>query len=120
MILKSQKKDGRRKIAPNLLIITSINFSAFNKYIKDASIKDYSDPFDFWNSNLTDDFKELSTVALQILSIPATNSFYENGFSPAGIFEKSKKFGICPTTLNAKLILTANQSILEALDPIVY
>jgi len=73
--------------------------------------------FKYWQSN-REVYSDLATVALQILPAPATSSSCERDFSFAGLYTESRKAGLSPENLNAKLLLAANKDLIRTLDPI--
>lgn len=73
------------------------------------------DPYKFWAMH-KGSFRNLSMVAQQILSAPATSSSCERCFSMANIFVEPHKSNISPETLNAKLILATNKDLIQQFD----
>jgi len=94
------------------------SFSYFENYLSLISSPIACDDlYKFWQANRTN-FPMLATVAYQILPAPATSSSCERDFSFAGLFTESRKSNISPATLNAKIILAANKTLIKMLDPI--
>ena len=58
----------------------------------------------------------LSQIAREVLSIPASSSASERLFSAAGIFDTEKRSRLNPKTLEILTLLKSNQQLLESED----
>jgi hypothetical protein len=92
-------------------------FSDFAKYESISTLSPSEDPYQFW-TGVGSHVPKLASVALQLLPAPATSSSCERDFSFTGVFTSSRKSQLSPENLNAKIILAANEELIELLDPI--
>jgi len=92
-------------------------FSSFNTYMGIVGSINSDDPYEFWAAN-KDNLRDLSTVAQQILSAPATSSSCERCFSFAGIFTEPRRSNLSRDSLNAKILLAANKGIIQQFNPL--
>lgn len=70
-----------------------------------------SDPIDFWKLN-QQKYPVLSSIAIELLTIPASSLYVESLFSKAG-WTKNERRNLKPATLNALLFCNSNSDLLD-------
>lgn len=70
-----------------------------------------SDPLDFWKLN-RQKYPVLSSIAIELLTVPASSLYVESLFSKAG-WTKNERRNLKPETLNALLFCNSNSDLLD-------
>jgi hypothetical protein len=71
-----------------------------------------SNPMPFWIKH-KDSLKNLSSIAFELLAIPASTAAIERGFSSAGLILAGKRYLLGPENLENEVIIKSNLSLLK-------
>ena len=94
-------------------IVAKLNDSEFEKYIKQLALPDDTDPLKFWKTE-QNNFPNLSRLAIDVLSVPASSAAVERVFIIAGQLYRPERCRLTTKHFEQLMFIRANYESIKS------